>query len=75
MSGVDLRAEIESRIHALQAEREKFVAEAQARLGAYDGAIGELQRLLELANSGVETPTSHQEALGAAQDNKTDSGE
>lgn len=37
---------IRKRIEQLQEEREKFIAQANQTIAAYDGAIGELTRLI-----------------------------
>ena len=43
------RAEIEQRIKMTEAERERFMAEANRQLGAFDGALGALKALLRPA--------------------------
>ena len=46
---------IQRRITELEAEREKFIIEAQARLMAYDTVLAELRKLAE--NEDDATPT------------------
>lgn len=42
----ELRQRIEARIEQLTREREQYVAQANQQIGAYNGAIGELEALL-----------------------------
>ncbi len=44
-----LEERIAERIALLEAERKKFIEEANQKLAAYEGAIGELKRLIEVA--------------------------
>lgn len=42
-----MREKITQRIEALKAERERFVQQANGQIGAYNGAIAELEALLK----------------------------
>lgn len=46
---MELREQIEARIKELEGELQKYVAAANAQVAAYNGAIGELRRLIEPA--------------------------
>lgn len=48
-----LEDRLRSRIEALKENRERFIAEAQRNLAALDGAIGELEALLNPAPAGL----------------------
>jgi len=42
-----LKEEVKARIEALEKERDAFIMQANRQISAYDGAIGELRRLIE----------------------------
>ena len=42
-----IEEEVKERLTALEKERDSFVAQANQQIAAYNGAIGELRRLIE----------------------------
>ncbi len=59
----NMEERIKARIAQLEAERDRLVAQANQRLSAYEGAIGELKALLQ-----VEAPPQPAEPEAAPQE-------